>query len=269
VRTLERPRLRLEHAKSHRARVAELWNGFIDGDEPYEVIVHVDDDGQGAIEVYPDREAMPMDAISLEFGELLYQLRAGLDSLVYELAIIDSGQDPPPDAEKLEFPIRPTPAAFARAASKIGPLSQRHRHMIEGLQTFPTPGQSEAMKLMADSLRLLHDWARKDRHRGLHVVASWGANRDPLVNPPMGCTVDSLVTAADGPLEQESRVATFHVSGWHRGMHIEANPNLTIDLAIDEPPPPADDEDTLTNRVKKMIVIVELVIEGFESTLGP
>lgn len=144
-----------------------------------------------------------MDEISLEFGEMLYQLRAALDALVYELAIVASGQEPPPDAERLEFPIRSTEASFDKAVFKIRPLSEHHQTLLRRLQTFPVPAQTDATRLMAPSLKLLNDWARKDRHRGLHVMASWAANRDPLVRAPAGCTVESLIATADGRGQSE------------------------------------------------------------------
>lgn len=269
---LGRPRLRLEQAKTHRGRIAELWNGFLDGEDPYMTSVHVDADGYGFIEVWPN-ESIPLDEISLEFGELLYQLRAALDSLVYELAIIDTGQDPPPDADKLEFPIRSSQAAFEKVAWKIAPLSEYHRLLINRLQPYPVPEQTDAMKVMASTLDVLNDWARKDRHRGLHAIASWAANKKPLFEPPDGCTVHSIVVTPDGPLEKESQVATFRVSGWRPGLDFEANPNLTIDVSLDEPLPPLDlsglgvEEDSLSERAKLMIVVVDTVIEGFEETL--
>ena len=76
----------------HHREIAEIWEAFLQKDEPYSTVVYVDHDGEGRISVYAND--LP-DELSLEFGELLYQLRATLDSLVYELAIIDSGQDPP------------------------------------------------------------------------------------------------------------------------------------------------------------------------------
>jgi len=273
VGSLAQPRLRLEQAKAHRARIAELWNGFLNRDEPYLVGVHVDDDGHGVIEVFPNDPPPPLDEISLEFGELLYQLRATLDSLVYELAIIDSGQDPPPDAEKLEFPIRSTQAAFDQVAWKIAPLSDHHRSMIGGIQPYAVPNQSDGNRLAGHALDLLNDWARKDRHRGLHVVASWAANKNPLFEPPEGCTVHSVVVTPDGPLEEQCEVASFCVAGWQRGMSFVANPNLTIDVSLNDPIPSLDhnifdtDEETLTNHVLLMIIVVDTVIEGFEETL--
>lgn len=274
MRRLDQPRLRLERAKTHRARIAELWNGFLERDEPYEIHVHVEDDGRGSIDVFPSEyEPPPLEEISLVFGELLYQLRAALDSLVYELAIIDSGQDPPPDADKLEFPIRSSERSFEQVAWKIAPLSKHHRLLIGRIQPYPVQEQTEAMKFMGQALKVLNDWARVDRHRRLHIAASWGANKNPLFEPPEGCRVHSVVVTPDGPLEQESQVASFQVAGWKPGLELVANSNLTIDISLDEPLPPLDlaifedIEDTLSERVKLLIIVVNLVIEGFEETL--
>jgi hypothetical protein len=42
-----------------------------------------------------------MSDISIEFGEMFYQLRAALDACVYESACLETGQTPPPDEAKL------------------------------------------------------------------------------------------------------------------------------------------------------------------------
>jgi hypothetical protein len=274
VGRLEQPRRRLERAQTHRARIAELWNGFLDGDEPYEIHVRVENDGRGSIDVFPNEyDPPPLDEISLEFGELLYQLRAALDSLVYELAIIDSGKDPPPDADKLEFPIRTSESAFESVAWKLAPLSEHHRVLVGRIQPYPVPEQTEAMKFMGQVLKVLNDWARRDRHRRMHVVASWAANKEPLFDPPEGCTVQDIVVTPDGPLEKESQIASFRVAGWKPGLDFVANPNLTIDISLDEPLPPLDlsifedIEDTLSERVTLLMVVVDTVIEGFEETI--
>jgi hypothetical protein len=129
---LTRPRARLERAKMHHRDFGEVWNAFISQDEPYSAIVRIHGDGEGVIYVEPND--LPSEELALEFGEMLYQLRAALDSLIYEVAILDSRQDPPPDAEKLEFPVRSSETAFNDAAWKLGPLDNLHREMVESIQ---------------------------------------------------------------------------------------------------------------------------------------
>jgi len=56
--------------------------------------------------------------------------------------------------------------------------------------------------------------------------------------------------------------------------NLVANPNLTIDVTIDEPIPPLhlllrdeEGDDSLSRFVRLMIAVVENVIRGFEETL--
>ena len=47
-------------------------------------------------------------------------------------------------------------------------------------------------------------------------------------------------------------------------MQLEANPNLTIDVAIDEPPPSISDADTLGHRAFNIAFSVHLVVSKLE-----
>lgn len=263
---LRQPRTRIKRAKMHQKEFGRIWNEFLSQDEPYVVSVVVDPAGAGTIYVYANR--LPSEQLSLEFGEMLYQLRAALDSLVYELAIIDSGQDPPPNPQKLEFPIRTSKASFDHVADKIEPLSDQHRTMIESIQPYDLGDKADGMRLTAETFDLINDLARKDRHRSLHVTASWGANRNPMVEVFSDtCKVEWVKPTADGLLEDDDVVARFQISDWVPETKVEANPNLTIDPMIEELPPPSSDEDTLNVKVRTMFAVLQVVIEGFENTL--
>ena len=92
-------RERILRADSHLKASTERWNDFVE-DEPYTVSIDVKSDGTGAISVVPMYDQLPT-LFSIELGEMLYQLRAALDSLVYQAAIYDARQDPPPNAQQL------------------------------------------------------------------------------------------------------------------------------------------------------------------------
>jgi hypothetical protein len=262
---LERTRARIERAEMHYREFGKVWNAFVGQDEPYSPFVRIDSHGEGII--YVDPNGLPAKELALEFGEMLYQLRAALDSLVYEVAVLDSGQDPPPDAKKLEFPIRGSKASFDQAAWKIAPLTDQHRDMIESIQPYDPGQRTEAQRLMGETLQVINDLARKDRHRGLRVIAFWGSNKNPQIGTlPPGCTLERLTTTPDGLLERESEVARFKIDGWRGGLEIEANPNLTIDVTVEDAPPPRNDTDTLSDRSRQMIAVVRVTIEGFEET---
>lgn len=263
---LRRPRARLERAKVHQREFGKVWNSFISQDDPYVPIVTVDDHGEGVIYIDPD-EALPREELALQFGEMLYQLRAALDSLVYEVAILDSGEDPPPDAENLEFPIRTSEESFDNAAWKFRPLSDQHSFMVKSIQPYDVGERAEGERLAAQTLHELHDLARKDRHRGIRVIASWISNKNPQIDLPAGCSLEWLKVTPDGVLEDEGEVARFKVRGWHPDLELQANPNCAIDVTVEDAAPPADDADTLSARARMMIAIVSEVIRGFEETL--
>lgn len=264
---LHRPRARLSRAYMHREKFADIWSRFLKEDEPYYPVVSIDHDGKGDIWVRA-AENFPGEQLSLYLGELLYQLRAALDSLVYELAILDSGKDPPPKAEGLEFLIRSSESSFDDAAWKIKPLSELHRGMIHSIQPYDVGERGEGEEVVAGVLKELNDLARKDRHRGLRVVASWVSNKNPQIESlPDGCSLEWLTPTEDGLLKDEGEIASFKIAGWRPEFEIEANPNCAIDVAIEDARLPVDGEDTLNERVRIMLAVVKTLIEGFEETL--
>jgi hypothetical protein len=251
----------------HHREFGRIWNNFLnDGKgEPYLPYVRVDPTGQG--EIHVDPVGFPGEELALEFGEFLYQLRAALDSLVYETAIVVSGEDPPPNAQDLEFPIRPTEASFKNAARKISPLADHHRIWIQDIQPYRAEYETEGMEFSAQVLNTINDLARKDRHRSLRAIASWASNTNPQFDLPPGCGLEWVQVSEDGLLERESKVATFKIRNWRPGLEMHANPNLTIDVTVEDLPLPTDDEDTLARRTYGWIVVVTLLIEGFEDSL--
>lgn len=271
MRRLDRPRARLERAKVHQSEFGRIWNDFVSDDdsEPYYPILNIESDGEGVLYIEVS-EAFPGEQLALHFGEMLYQLRAALDSLVYEVAIFDSGSDPPPDADKLEFLIRPSEDSFKQGTWKIAPLSDEHRRMIHSVQPYDVGQQGEAEAVVAGVFKELNDLARKDRHRGLRVVTAWVSNKDPLVDVPQGATLDWITVTPDGLLDDDGELARFKVSGAaDPHAEVEANPNCAFDVTVEDAAPPTDDEDTLSSRARWMIACVSEVIRGFEESLDP
>jgi hypothetical protein len=225
---LSRPRTRLDRAKVHSQQFGEVWSTFIKEEEPYYPVVTTDDEGEGTIFVRAS-ESFPGEHLALHFGEMLYQLRAALDSLIYEVAILDSGENPPPKEEHLEFLIRDSEASFDNAAWKIKPLSDQHRAMIESVQPYDVEKRGEAEQLVAGVLNELNDLARKDRHRGLRVIASWVSNKNPSIETlPPGCSLEWLKVTEDGLLKEEGEVARFKIRGWLPEHELEVIPTAPL-----------------------------------------
>ena len=268
MRPFQSCRERIERAKTHRDALAEAWNTFV-RNEHYSVIVRMENDGTGRIFVRPTFPALPIN-FSLEFGEMVYQLRAALDGCVYEAAIIKTGQNPPPDEDYLAFPICNTPERFntKNTARSIAPLPKDCKDWIQSIQPYNAPKTLKPAEMVASfnrNLGILHDWARKDRHRQLHLLGAWGSKATPNLRIPDGTVLRSLTVSGSKLLKDESEIATFILDGFVPGMEVSANPNLAIDIAVDEVPPQLADTDTLGNRLFNIFLFVESVVGAFES----
>ncbi|MCJ7509394.1 MAG: hypothetical protein MUP14_00695 [Dehalococcoidia bacterium] len=265
-------RHRIARAEAHHEAFAALWNEAISEGDLYSTCLNIQDDGTGSIWIAPRFEGGLPDAFSLEFGEFLYQLRSALDACVYAAAIVDSRQDPPPDDEHLEFPICASRASFKNASRKIRPLAEERRRIIESVQPYNAPPLDNNLLVLNPhrTLAILNDWARKDRHRKLHIVGGWASNANPQLRLPDGVELEYMMVVNDGLLEHDSEIASFKVRRYVPGSEpkIQANPDLFIDIAIDEPPPMCADNDTLDGRTKSMIVWVKATVREIEASFS-
>ncbi|MGO4598502.1 hypothetical protein [Terrabacter sp. 2RAF25] len=122
----------------------------------------VDADGRGTLCM---KRVVPLpEELTLILGEFLYQLRAALDNCLYAVAVIVSGSNPPPGASALQWPICDTAEAFSKQRSRLKHLPERLVACLEAIQPY------QADLPAWNSLRLLNDLARVDRHRALHLV---------------------------------------------------------------------------------------------------
>ncbi len=259
-------RQRIRRAKAHREAIAKLWNDNATTENFYNVRVCMNDDGTGSIRLDPIYGWKFINTVSLQLGEMLYQLRAALDSCIYGAVIRETGQNPPPDENKLEFPIcekRSDYSAFKRA-----PLAQKRRDIIERVQPYNVP--DIAPEYMAfnfnRALGILNDWARKDRHRKLHFVGSWASNASPMIRCPRGTSLAYVRVTGAGFLEYKNEIATFRLVGYRPGMEVQANPDVTIDIAVNEIPPPCADNDTLGNRLLTMLKATHFIVRSIEDS---
>jgi hypothetical protein len=109
-------------------------------------------------------------------GEVLHGLRTVLDHLVYAAAIQYTGQDPPPAARQLGFPIATTPEQFTRAAARVlQPLGELAPGFVEAIESVQPYHDGEGGLLdehlaKAQGLALLRDLNDQDKHRAVHAV---------------------------------------------------------------------------------------------------
>jgi hypothetical protein len=155
---------------------------------------------------------------------------------------------------------------FKKAGAYIDPLSDERKSFIESVQPYNAPNllPNDIVWNLNRSLGILNDWARKDRHRKLHMMMSWAANISPKLAIPPGVGLVYLVPSGAGFLENKSDIAIFKLSGWLPGMEVNANPNLTVDVALNEEPPCCTESDTLSNRVDAIFRSVKSVVRTLE-----
>jgi hypothetical protein len=265
MRQFEVARSRLQRATDHFASAAAQWN-TLPIEDLYKVSLKVDPGGNGTIKVAKNKPA-PMEN-SLLLGEALYHLRSALDACVYQASAYASGKNPPPDENKLEFPICSDCNEFPKLAKRrLFALPKDLQELMERMQPYNTPAlpPQDLIRSVNRTLGILNDLARKDRHRTLHVVGSWVTNVQPEFDLPKGVRVTMLTRTMGGFLGDWSDVATFKLVGFRRDMIVQANPHLTTAMALDEPPPPCHENDTWAQRLTQMLETVGFVIGEFEN----
>jgi hypothetical protein len=188
---------------------------------------------------------------------------------VYKAAIIDSRSDPPPDEHSLEFPICCKSSDFKKkAAFMIAPLADKRQRLIESVQPYKAPElpPDEIVFNINRTLGILNDWARKDRHRRLHIFGSLPASATPKIRIPEGVSLSYMKVVGSGMLENKSQIAAFKLSGYRRGMKVQANPDLMLEIALDEVPPPCAENDSFGNRITEMVNATYSVVSAIEES---
>jgi hypothetical protein len=197
------------------------------------MVVEVESDGaSGSVRIIP---AGPIDtaSLALDIGEMLYQLRAAIDGAVYDAAVVTHRVSPPPDDDKLQFPVARSDAEWKRHAERyLGPLTDQLRDYIKSVQPYLTP----ADPFLNLHLGILNDWARKDRHRRLHVIGSAISGTQFKIVPQAPAIITQQTILQPNLFAGEDILATFGLAGFQRGMSIHVDGEFTMTITIDESP---------------------------------
>lgn len=172
---------RHDWARVKRREFGECWAGYISA-HPWEIDVRNVD--PSTLEILAiTRERAPVE-LGLIFSEWLAALRAALDNGLYALAAATSGQNPPPQAERIQYPICSTPEGFKKQAKRLAMLPQHVVEALEKSQPYQSPYGPES-----NLTYWIHELARRDRHRSLHVGLGRVDEHRIRVAPPPDATV--------------------------------------------------------------------------------
>lgn len=218
---------KLDHATLRRAEFAGIWADYVSR-HPWEPRLRQGSPGRFEV-VLVVQDPAPA-ALSLVFSEWLAAIRGALDNGLYALAIALSGQDPPPGAGALQFPIATTPQEFRKQAKRLATLPPQIVDMFERAQPYQSPEGPESNLLF-----WVHQLARTDRHRTWHLGLGAVEKHRVRVGVPPGTevTFDETVNPYDF-IDGELVIARFTTSPNVHIDVIDVNPGVEIAPEIKE-----------------------------------
>ncbi len=208
---------RLARAGEHYRSFGHVWANYLD-QRPHALESTPEPNGAIVVRL---RRVTPLPAeLSVVFGEMLYELRAALDNCLYAVAVLVSGQNPPPNAARLEWPIRGTPLEWANHAARYQDLPSEITQALEAIQPY------QAQFPDWNSLRILHNLARIDRHRAPHGLGLYLAELHLAVDADLVEVVDA---GSPGIISDGQQIVRLRVA---RGVELSPE-NFDLDLEFE------------------------------------
>lgn len=227
---------RVDRAEVHRQALINLWNAF-DTNEIYSSRPEVNSDGTGKFFLEPVKPEWVL-PFSFEFGEMLYQLRGALDSCVYDAAILKFGSNPPPDENKWQFVVTDNPGDFKEAMRRMKKIPSDVASLMESMQSYAgTTCRFEGQEFdLGNTLAILNNWARIDRHRKLHLVGSVITSGNLRIGSPVGMGVEYCNFLGGDVIESQHEIASFKIRNFVPGAKISFEPKFAFEIMVDETP---------------------------------
>jgi hypothetical protein len=226
----EESRHRVRRAQCHRNAFADHWNALIN-DDALGLFVECKPDRTGIIGFR--RQTPYVHDISFELGEFFYQLRAALDCLAF-VAVRQITGDPIPNEDRIYFPIDNSPAGYQNHAQYIEKLPQQLLDWIKSIQPCFAPSSvDESVRQVSALLKLLHDCARKDRHRRLTVIAAWGSELSGSFLFTPHVKVEGIEGCGCNLFDNEGTIAKFRLAEYVPQLHVDLQGNLYVDTVME------------------------------------
>ena len=216
---------RLDRAERKRVEFGEAWADYI---APHPWTGHTRQLSPRGFELYVVSTEEPPPEMALIFSEWLANLRAALDNALFAWAVSLSGQNPPPDAALLQFPIFASEPEFRRASRRLKSLPEWVIGQLEKSQPYHSPYGPES-----NLFYWLNELSRVDRHRSLHVSLGRVAEHKIRLRVPNGITAtfDESVRPLNF-IDGELLVARFVTSAPIEADELDVQPLIGIDPEI-------------------------------------
>jgi hypothetical protein len=251
-------RLKVERAKQHFAALETETIAWL-ATKPIAMTKEKDVEGRRHALVAEIVNPPPLDRWALISGDCVHNLRSALDSLLYGIAIHETGLNPPKDEARLQFPITSSPEKFEEQKNRIRTLSVAVQLEIENVQPYNNPHPE-----FPPVLELLGSLDNFDKHRTLNVVAAVphaASIYDMACAPTIVSVYRTIITG-------KTEVLSFTIE--------PPNPSLvykyeaTIVICVAHPPGPSKSPfSQLAAVLASLIEEVERIVTTLQRVVGP
>jgi hypothetical protein len=170
-------------AKINRAeelrQALEDYTGTILNDKRNHAAMRADADGQTgyhilSLQTVPDLSRV-QERTGLIVGDIVHNLRSGLDHLTWQLACHHTGGSPL-YPRRIQFSVEDSPSLFAKRCKlkdQLGEIASVHQAIIERYQPYNglnSPGSVQLWSRYVHELALLRDLSDSDKHRILTTI---------------------------------------------------------------------------------------------------
>ncbi|MGH3628907.1 MAG: hypothetical protein ACRDRL_15910 [Sciscionella sp.] len=201
--------------------------------------------------------------LSAIVGDCVFGLRSALDHAVFDLAVAHTGEDPPPNESKIEFPIFLSEDEFASAGKRrlaaVPPAAQQYAASVQPFQ--PNGGGT------GNTLWVIHELNRRDKHRRLHPLIGLLGKRVLVGDTtPPGVPLELFWLTPPGAVPNDAPLLKFTVPEPHTLEHIDVRVELELALVASGGIHPTLPNKPLSKLMPLMIAHVQSVIIGLEQS---
>jgi hypothetical protein len=201
----------------------------------------------------------PLNRWSLIAGDCVHNVRAALDSLVYAIAVHETGLNPPANEKALQFPIANSPDDFKKQKNRIRSLSPAVQAAIEKAQPYNVPHQE-----LPPALELLGALDIIDKHKMLNVMAAVPHHASVEMT---GQGVISDVTMHRTGIQGKTEILSFTVKPPNPDLNYKGEALIVICVAH-SPGPSKSPLSELAGVLQTIIEEVERIVTALETVVG-
>jgi hypothetical protein len=253
-------RLKVGRAKEHFAALGTEIKAWAES-SPMAIVKEKDAEGRGHTVFAEIVRRPPLNRWSLIAGDCVHNLRSALDSLVYGIAVHETGANPPGDEKTLQFPITSSLTEFEKQKYRIKSLSPALQFEIEKTQPYNVPHPE-----LPPLLSLLNFFDNFDKHRMLNVVAAvpYNASVEMLHSPNRTMSSAKIYRTA---VEGKTEIFSFTVEP--PDPNLEYRCEAFIVICIGHLPGPSKSPfNELAGVLHWLIEAVERIVGGLEAIVG-